>query len=186
MTAKTKSRAKPERSHGRKFVGATTKRTLNGDVRWIAQATIDGEHFVFGTWPTAEEAAVAFDRAVLHYRGADAPRNFPERRDLLPADAKQLQEDAHRAAKEAQEIPYDGVIRVGGERWTAKLRIDGLPKALGTWPSAESAALAYDRAVLHYYGKTALRNFPELRLKPADIEQLQAEAQQERGVQELP
>jgi hypothetical protein len=166
MTARTQSPAKPERSVGRKFIGATTKRTLSGDVRWIAQATINGEHFVFGTWATAEEAATAFDRAVLHYRGQEAPRNFPERRDLLPADAKQLQEEAHRAAKKRQESPYDGVSRVGGEHWTAKLRVDGLPRGLGTWPTAEAAAIAYDRAVLKYYGKTARRNFPERRSSP--------------------
>ena len=182
MNARTQSPAKPERSVGRKFIGATTKRTLSGDVRWIAQATINGEHFVFGTWATAEEAATAFDRAVLHYRGQEAPRNFPERRDLLPADAKQLQEEAHRAAKKRQESPYDGVSRVGGEHWTAKLRVDGLPRGLGTWPTAEAAAIAYDRAVLKYYGKTARRNFPERRLKPAEVKQLQTEARQERGV----
>jgi hypothetical protein len=181
MTAKTKSRAKPERSHGRKPVGVTTKRTRSGEVRWIAQATINGAHFVLGTWATAEEAATAFDRAVLRYRGVQAPRNFPER-DLLPASAKQLQEEAHRSSKEWQEIPYDGVSKVDGKHWTAKLRVDGMPRGLGTWPTSEAAAIAYDRAVLKYYGKTALRNFPERRLKPVDIEQLQAEARQKRGV----
>ena len=182
MTPKTKSRAKPEKSHGRKFVGATTKRTLSGDLRWIAQATINGEHFVFGTWATAEEAAIAFDRAVLHYRGTEAPRNFPERQDLLPADARQLQEEAHRSVREGQEIPYDGVSKLDGKHWTAKLRVDGIPRGLGTWPTAEAAAIAYDRAVLKYYGKKARRNLPERLFKPADVEQLQAEAQQERGV----
>jgi hypothetical protein len=181
MTAKTKSRARPGRSHGNKFVGVTTKRTLNGDTRWISQATINGEHYVFGTWATAEEGAIAFDRAVLWYRGAEAPRNFP-RRNLVPADAEQLQKEAHRAAVEAQEIPYDGVAKVTDTRWTAKLRIADVPRWLGTWPTAEAAAVAYDRAVLKYYGKTTPRNFPERQLKPADIEQLHAEAQRERGV----
>jgi hypothetical protein len=137
---------------------------------------------VFGTWATAEEAATAFDRAVLHYRGAEAQRNFPERRDLLPADAKQLQEEAHLAAKKRQKIPYGGVSRVDEKRWIAKLRIDGVPRSLGTWPTAEAAAIAYDRAVLKYYGKKVRRNLPELRLKPAEVKQLQAEARQERGV----
>lgn len=146
----------------------------------MSQATINDEHYVFGTWATAEEAAIAFDRAVLYYRGSDARRNFPER-DLVPADAKQLQEEAHRAAKAAQEIPYDGVLNTGGKNFTAKLRV-GIPRCLGTWPTAEAAAIAYDRAVLKYFGKKALRNFPELELKPASYEQLQAEAQQERGV----
>jgi hypothetical protein len=182
VTAKTKSQADPERSHGRKFVGVTTKRTRNGDVRWLSQARINGNHFVLGTWATALEAATAFDRAVLHFRGADAPRNFPDRRDLFPADDKQLQEEAHRANKKAQEIPYDGVSKVDEKHWNAKLRIDGVPKGLGTWPTAEAAAIAYDRAVLKSYGKTARRNFPERQLKPADYKQLQAEAQRERGV----
>jgi hypothetical protein len=164
-----------------KFIGATARRTLGGDVRWTAQATIDGEHFVFGTWATAKEAAIAFDRAVLHYRGPEAPRNFPER-DLPPADAKQLLVEAHRAAKKAQEIPYDGVSKAFGNHWIAKLRVDGVQRLLGTWPTAEGAAIAYDRAVLKYYGKAARRNFPERRLVPADVQQLQAQAQQARGV----
>ena len=181
VTAKTKSRTKPIRSHGRKFVGLTAKRTLNGDVRWIAQARINRTDFKFGTWATAEEAAIAFDRGVLRYRGPGAPRNFPER-DLPSADAKQLQEEAHRAAKGKQEIPYDGVRSVGEGHWTARLRVDGVSRWLGIWPTAEAAAIAYDRAVLKYYGKTVPRNFPERRLKPTNVEQLQAEARQERGV----
>jgi hypothetical protein len=72
MNPKANSPAKPEGSHGRKFVSATTKRTLRGDVRWIAQAAINEAHFVLGTWANSEDAATAFDRAVLHYRGAGA------------------------------------------------------------------------------------------------------------------
>src|ERR1035441_1255138 len=135
-----------------------------------------------GTWPTAEDAASAFDRALLYYRGAEAPRNFPERLDLLPADAAQLQEEAHRAIKGTQETPYDGVLKADGKHWTAKLRVAGKPPSIGTWSTAEDAAVAYDRAVLKYYGKAALRNFPELKLTPAEVEQLQAEAQQASGV----
>jgi hypothetical protein len=100
---------------------------------------------------------------------------------LAPADATQLLEEAHRAAKAAQEVPYDGVLKTDGKNYTAKLRV-GIPRCLGTWPTAEAAAIAYDRAVLKYFGKKALRNFPERQLKPADYRQLQAEAQQERGV----
>jgi len=182
MAAKTKSRAKSEGSHRRKYVGVTTKRTLSGDLRWIARARINGTWFVLGTWSTAEEAATAFDRGLLFYRWTGTPRNFPERRDLIPADAKQLQEEAHRATLERQEIPYDGVRKVDAKRWFAKLRVHGVPRALGTWSTAEAAAIAYDRAVLKYYGKTVMRNFPEQRVKPADVEQLQAEAWQERGM----
>jgi hypothetical protein len=67
------------RSNRQKFVGLATKRTLSGEVRWTAQATINENHFNFGTWATAEEAAIAFDRGVLRYRGPGARRNFPER-----------------------------------------------------------------------------------------------------------
>jgi hypothetical protein len=163
------------------FVGVTQRPTRSGDVRWLAQATINGAHFALGTWATAKEAAIAFDRAVLYYGGPEVPRNFPERRDLLPAEAKQLQEEAHRAAKERQEIPYHGVRRVDEKHWFAQLRVDGGIKTMGTWPTAEGATIAYDRAVLQYRGKTARRNFPEQRLKPADVEQLQAEGAQARG-----
>ena len=182
MTAKTKSLAKPEGSPKRTYVGLTTKRTRGGELRWLAQATINKAHVVLGTWPTAEEAAIAFDRAVLHYRGAKAPRNFPERRDLVPADAVQLQEESHRAIQGTQENPYDGVLKADGTHWTAKLRVAGKPTSLGTWPTAEDAAVAYDRAVLKYNGKDTRRNFPELTLTPADVEQLQIEAQLARGV----
>lgn len=56
---------------------------------------------------------------------------------------------------------YIGVSRASKNRWAAAINVDGKKKYLGLFPSEESAAEAYDEAVLTHHGPQARVNFSE-------------------------
>lgn len=66
----------------------------------------------------------------------------------------------------AQSRPAQGACKFKGVspyrgRWQATIRIDGKLKWLGSFDTAEEAALAYDDAVLEHRGRTGVLNFPK-------------------------
>jgi hypothetical protein len=55
---------------------------------------------------------------------------------------------------------YKGVCLTRGKYWTARTKVDGQRKYLGSFPSAEAAALAYDSFMFSKFGEFACLNFP--------------------------
>jgi hypothetical protein len=55
-------------------------------------------------------------------------------------------------------IPYKGIFENGAGRFTARIVIDGRRRSVGTFPSAEAAAEAYDVAARQHYGEFARLN----------------------------
>jgi hypothetical protein len=125
----------------------------NGD-RFIATITLDYEQLTLGTWGTEMEAARAYDRAVLYYRGAGAPRNFPRQR-LKPASASALQREARLQPREWRSSRYAGVVKnpspESGRPWQAFVSIDGANQFAGAWLTERDAAIAVDRGLRYYY-----------------------------------
>lgn len=57
---------------------------------------------------------------------------------------------------------YVGVCKAKHvDRWTSKLKVGNKTIHLGYYETAELAGLAYDRAVLFFYGEDRVLNFPE-------------------------
>lgn len=54
---------------------------------------------------------------------------------------------------------YKGVSPYRG-KWQATIRVDGKLKWLGSFETAEDAAVAYDEAVLKFRGRSGVLNFP--------------------------
>lgn len=73
----------------------------------------------------------------------------------------------------AQSRPAQGACKFKGVspyrgRWQATIRIDGKLKWLGSFDTAEEAALRYDDAVLEHRGRTGVLNFPKrVRRRPS-------------------
>ncbi len=55
---------------------------------------------------------------------------------------------------------FKGVRELPSGRYQARIRIDGVTTYLGSFPSKEAAAKAYDEAALNHYGEFAYLNFP--------------------------
>lgn len=115
-----------------------------------------------GSYETEREAAEAHDRAALYYFGSEYQYlNYPERAaSLEPADAATLKADAFRLGKRTKSSQFRGVyyVRKTGA-WAASIHYQDEQRYLGTFPSEEHAALAYDRAALRVWGRAAKPNF---------------------------
>lgn len=155
----------------------------NGD-RWAAKITLEYAGVNLGTWATEEDAARAYDRAVLYYRGGTA-RNFPEL-DLEPACAEALQREARLQPRAWLTSRYQGVSRnpnpEAGRPWHASVKVRGKALFAGAWPTEKAAAIAVDRAVRYYRKATDhdLNLAAEARRHaPASVEELREQAHAE-------
>jgi hypothetical protein len=131
-------------------------------------------HSYLGAWKTQREAAEAYDRAVLHYRGPGAARNFPEKR-LVPLSVRALQDEARSRAKQLTTSSFRGVVRAAPS-WIAQVKVRGRHIGLGHWPTEIAAAKAYDRAVAFYRLDTRTLNFPDRPLAPLAATELRRAA----------
>jgi hypothetical protein len=124
---------------------------------------------------TEKEAAVAYDQLALYYFGARARRNFPKR-IVTPKSVEALRREARLAWREASQTSrYRGVHLFKG-RFHANIRAGGVYHSLGARTTERAAALAYDRASLHFFGEAGYRNFPRTFVIAASPEELRAEA----------
>jgi hypothetical protein len=133
-----------------------------------------GSHSYLGAWKTQREAAEAYDRAVIYYRGPGAPRNFPGKR-LVPSSVRALQDEARARAKQLTSSSFRGVVQAGPS-WIAQVKVRGRHIGLGHWPTEIAAAKAYDRAVAFYRLDTRTLNFPDRPLAPLAAAELRLTA----------
>ncbi len=164
MTEPRNKNRKTSRFHGVAFTGAS----------YAVKFTLNGERFYVASFQREEDAAVARDRVVLHL-GLDVPLNFPKRaRALGPASVRELRHESRAAAKVGASSEYFGVVwNPDRQKYDVRISVPGRrPIWVAQFTNDEKAAIAYDRVALHLLGRSALRNFPDVRLKPATIEEM--------------
>ena len=153
---------------------------------WLSQVLIEGRVVHLGRFDDSAKAARVRDQVVLYLRrkgGRSAcfrPLNFPHAK-LSPLSIKEARLEARRLLKANTASRYRGVTRdpkKPRKPWVASINPDRVSLYLGAYATEREAALAYDRAALHYFGNEVALNFPKLRSKlvPADVDVLQTEA----------
>jgi hypothetical protein len=107
-----------------------------------------------GTYNTAKEAAISYDRAVLKTHKRTTLLNFPDMVHNLDVEPK------NKNIKRSS-TGYRGVTnyRKTG-KFTAQIH-DGKQKRIGTFDTAIQAALAYDQAAIKAGKKKSTLNFPD-------------------------
>lgn len=144
------------------YIGVTrSKRPLKRP--WEARVALGGEHKLIGRYGTAREAAIARDRAVLHYH-LDTPLQVSSVSARLgAADIATLRAETKTAWKTTTATTYTGVYETKRGLFYARLPRRP-PIYLGTFATALEAAEMVDRAALHL--GLPIRNLPERALRP--------------------
>jgi hypothetical protein len=129
--------------------------------RFVAKIGVDGKKKYLGTYDTAKEAALAFDRAVVQLKLPSSKLNYP---DGLPIDDEDYEEIMNpkkkRRLASTNTTGYNGVSKKG-ERFYAQIKVDGKHKSLGGYATAKETALAVDRAVVHHKLPSSRLNYPD-------------------------
>jgi AP2-like factor (ANT lineage) len=141
-----------------RYRGVYRESTRRND-RWTASIEPKGKKLILGRYVIERDAALAYDRAALHYFGTSAPLNFPHMRSKLkPADAETLAFESRRRFKAKTYSRFRGVTH-NGYSWQASITTNGRSIYLGSFAIEQDAAEAYDRAALRFHRKKARLNF---------------------------
>ena len=124
---------------------------------FAAQGRYNGKAIQIGTFGTALEAAVAYDRHALKNNKSSTYLNFPDMVHNLNIEPKRSKSKL----PSDNTTGYRGITRVKN-KYQAQHKINGKTKHLGTFDTAKEAAIAFDQASIQK-GKlpTHKLNFPE-------------------------
>jgi len=125
--------------------------------RFQAQISIDGRKHNLGYFGTTKEAAIAFDLAAIQAKRPKSDLNFP---DMIHIKKEIPKIKKRKLVRSDNTTNFNGVHK-SGEKFMARINIDGERKYLGTFTRARDAAMAYDEAIVKYHQPRIKFNFPE-------------------------
>ena len=122
--------------------------------KYQVQLRIDGKLTPLGTYDTAKEAAIAYDRAVLKANQSTTLLNFP---DMV----HNLDVESERKKYKRSSTGYRGVVERSTGKFRAQIGIGGKRIRMGPFDTAKQAALAFDQAAIKAGRKLHTLNFPD-------------------------
>lgn len=141
---------------------------------WLANIKVGDKSMHIGCFPTAEEAARAYDAAAIAAWGrGNCYLNFPELHSQMIASSKKTLATPDSKAKRRATLSakpgkpntsskFKGVsLHKPDRKWMACIKVNGKNKNLGMYKVEEEAARAYDRAAMEVWGPGCYQNFPD-------------------------
>ena len=161
MSSHKKRKAPFKNQSGYRGVTQTRSKTKK---TFSARIQIDHKVNALGAYDTAKQAALAYDRAVIHHRLPSAKLNFPNGIPIHDKDYDELMNPKKKRRLASNNTTgYTGVLRTkcnAGDRFVAQIKSDGKKEYLGTYDTAREAAVAFDRAVIQHKLASTKLNFP--------------------------
>jgi len=122
--------------------------------KFRALTRFGGKITFIGTYDTAKDAAIAYDRACLKANKSTSLLNFPDMVHNLDVEPK-------RKKYKRSSTGYKGVVKRANGKFQAKIYTKGKNRAIGTFDTSIAAALAYDQAAIKAGKKKSTLNFPD-------------------------
>lgn len=132
---------------------ATVKSEYVG-VRFVKKTRTWRTKFSYHRYPTAADAALAYDVLAYSKDGKKAQLNYPENIDKYKRN-----EIVPNSYRNKTHSPYRGVSQSQG-KWYAQICVKRKAKCIGYFRTELEAAQAYDKRALELFGDKAKLNFP--------------------------
>lgn len=159
-------------SAARKYAGVGLDRTS----RHASTLLWEGRNVFLGRWDTARKAAIARDRAVLHFGAEEALQVPAASRRLGPASPDELKRQA--ALQLARRKTSSGLFGVSpvGRRWDAHVTWKRRDVFAGQYATREEAAVAHDRVEKFLRPHSIRLNYPDREIVPTSPDAMRREA----------
>ncbi len=127
--------------------------------KWLANIRVNGKSMYLGSFGNEIEAAKAYNIAAKKYFGELAYLN--EINENNNATEIFIENKKQKRSRNRNKTGFRGVVIRENGRFRAVIKKDKKLIYIGTFPSPEQAAKAYDQKALELYGNKAILNFPE-------------------------
>lgn len=153
-------KSRGQRNTSSKYKGVTWDKDLK---KWRASIKAEGKRKHLGCFVLEDDAAKAYNKAVLIYFGDDAFQNVIEENN----NAREIGIYATNVlprTRSNKTSAFRGVCLIKRtSKWRADIRHNNKRIYLGSYVKETNAAKAYDQKAYELYGNKAILNFPELK-----------------------
>lgn len=124
--------------------------------KWLASIGLEGKSKFLGRYATEEQAAKAYNQAVIDYWDGDAYLNIIGVDNRLPLKNYKTNKKTHKSR--TGKYGYRGIIKTDPEKYRANVWFGGKNNFTTAFTTVDQAALAYNKCAIYLHGDNAILN----------------------------